>query len=253
MQSVMERLVLYVNNNHVLDTNYRIAVYTLQHINAVVDMNIVEMAKACYVSQSSISRFCVAIGYTSYPHFKEECIKHFQMIERTPLFNVSEMNNKVDLISQQLNRISKEVDNREIMNLINDIKKANIIYIFAFGSTSFILQHLQLILIKLGKMTYLVNDIKEMEKKKSLEEKALLLIFSMKGRLLDSFETLPLVFKDKKYKSYLITQCNESKKEEWFDEVIHLPAQEDFIVSQFGLYFFIYYLLNLYEKNEFVD
>ena len=43
----MERLVLYVNNNHVLDTNYRIAVYTLQHINAVVDMNIVEMAKAC--------------------------------------------------------------------------------------------------------------------------------------------------------------------------------------------------------------
>ena len=47
MHCVMERLVLYVNNNHVLDTNYRIAVYTLQHINAVVDMNIVEMAKAC--------------------------------------------------------------------------------------------------------------------------------------------------------------------------------------------------------------
>lgn len=62
MQSVMERLVLYVNNNHVLDTNYRIAVYTLQHINAVVDMNIVEMAKACYVSQSSISRFCLIVS-----------------------------------------------------------------------------------------------------------------------------------------------------------------------------------------------
>ena len=67
------RLIIFLDTANENDTNYNIAWYMANNFKKVAHMGISEMAKACYVSPATISRFCRTLGYENFAHLKLEC------------------------------------------------------------------------------------------------------------------------------------------------------------------------------------
>lgn len=63
-------LLSTINSELINSNNYRIAKYILENMRALEDISITELAKECYVSNSSISRFCRDIGLRDYNELK---------------------------------------------------------------------------------------------------------------------------------------------------------------------------------------
>lgn len=70
---VLSLLLRYINNTQKKDNNYDIAKGLFEHYHDIPKLTIHDMADACYVSSSSLSRFVHMIGYSDYREFKESC------------------------------------------------------------------------------------------------------------------------------------------------------------------------------------
>ena len=55
--------------------NYKIAKFMIENIRDLEDYTLTELAKACYVSNSSISRFCRDIGLRDFNQLKNQIAK----------------------------------------------------------------------------------------------------------------------------------------------------------------------------------
>ena len=69
-------LLSTINSELINSNNYRIAKYILENMRALEDISITELAKECYVSNSSISRFCRDIGLRDYNELKSQIAKY---------------------------------------------------------------------------------------------------------------------------------------------------------------------------------
>lgn len=67
---MIETLVNFINFEE-RDTAYTVvAKYIITHLDQVVEMKLEELAEACYVAPSTISRFCRNFGYSNYTQFR---------------------------------------------------------------------------------------------------------------------------------------------------------------------------------------
>ncbi len=73
MKYLFYRLIIFLDTENENDTNYNIAWFMANNFKKVAHMGISEMAKACYVSPATISRFCRTLGYENFAHLKLEC------------------------------------------------------------------------------------------------------------------------------------------------------------------------------------
>lgn len=69
MGSMEIRLLRFIDNAEIHDSNYDIATILLKNIDRVRNMTIKEVSELCYVSQASISRFCRTMGFGSFKDF----------------------------------------------------------------------------------------------------------------------------------------------------------------------------------------
>ena len=72
-------------------TNCRIASYLLAHVQEAEDLGVEQLAAACYVSKSSISRFCREIGLEDFTELRD-LLRHLinsfslRIVKTTPNF-----------------------------------------------------------------------------------------------------------------------------------------------------------------------
>ena len=69
-------LLSLINSEVNESNNYKIAKYILENITELENCSITELAKKCYVSNSSISRFCRDIGLNDYNDLKNQVAKY---------------------------------------------------------------------------------------------------------------------------------------------------------------------------------
>lgn len=79
MGSLSNKLLGYISTTLVRDSNYDIALALINNYGKLKNMSIGDVAKLCYTSQASISRFCRFIGFESYKEFKESLDQDFSM------------------------------------------------------------------------------------------------------------------------------------------------------------------------------
>lgn len=70
MGSLSDKLLDFIDHTRVRDVNYDIAFEMLRNYNRLPDMSISEIAEMCFVSTSTISRFCKFLGYQNFTEFK---------------------------------------------------------------------------------------------------------------------------------------------------------------------------------------
>lgn len=68
----MTALLAVMNESEPKDPYYVLAQYFLYHFDQLRDLNIYDVADACYVSRSGIRRFCQSIGFDNFSDLKAE-------------------------------------------------------------------------------------------------------------------------------------------------------------------------------------
>lgn len=70
MNTVLSIIILIKQNTLKLDNNYIIASYILKNIYQIENKTIQEVAQECYVSTTTVLRFCELVGFSTYRKFK---------------------------------------------------------------------------------------------------------------------------------------------------------------------------------------
>ena len=95
-------LLSTINSELINSNNYRIAKYILENMRALEDISITELAKECYVSNSSISRFCRDIGLRDYNELKSQIAKYRQLTSMPKINSIIKVIKKRFLVNPLL-------------------------------------------------------------------------------------------------------------------------------------------------------
>ena len=122
-----------------------IATYILEHYEKAAYLTASKMGKLVGVSESTVVRFAIELGYQGYPDFQhslQEIIRNrltsFQRIEVTnSLIGEGNVLDKVLLSdAEKLRRTMEEIDHRSFEEAVDRIVAANTIYIIGVRSSS---------------------------------------------------------------------------------------------------------------------
>lgn len=240
------------------DTDINIARCLLKKLrNITPKTNLQEVADFCYISKSSISRFCKKLGYTNFNEFKYDCIDTEEELHETVIdyHGLEKMDFQLfmnhilnSFISVDTNILDKHID-----ILCDYIYRKERIFIFATHIPGDLANILQRAVIMTGKMIeFYPRKEHQIEIAKQLCADDLCIFFSLEGNLLmDKSITIPAIMSQSD--KVLITQNMHSKFVEDFSLVVGLGEYHDEIIGKYKLLFFIDCLINRYYYKYVVD
>ncbi len=209
-------ILLSLINSEVHETNnYKIAKYILENINDLESCSITELAKKCYVSNSSISRFCRDIGLKDYNDLKNQIAK-YQVSHEIAIqkFNYSGMNEAapmlryVDAVIAHLELLKNNLDEQSIIELVHDIDRYESVAAFGYLQSETVALNLQFDLQTSRKVIFTCMPFaNQVEYIKEANEKNLIIIFSSSGTYFQRAFARTALFKNKEHKPkiYMIT------------------------------------------------
>lgn len=223
MKSLFYRLIIYLNTANESDTNYNIAWYMANNFVKITSMSISQLAKECYVSPATISRFCRAIGYENYAHLKQECTsfasdkKKFNNLIDVPLKTMknhpaqcTELYSK--RVCEAVGNLSNYLDWSVIDQVLQEIHDTDTIVFFGTQFSHSAALHLQTDLLMLEKFTVAyIENTRQLECAKTLDKNSLAIIISVNGFFVQSNYKILQYLKKSQCKVVLITNNPDIK------------------------------------------
>lgn len=113
MGSLSDKLLNYIDNTRVRDVNYDIAFEMIRNYKRLPDMSISEIAEMCFVSTSTISRFCKFLGYQNFTEFKAHLGLSFHI--------KADYSKNLSVYLRKDKEVARDIFKNEIINNINQI------------------------------------------------------------------------------------------------------------------------------------
>lgn len=212
-------LLACYNGEKIDSVHHTLSKYLLEHIDQLEDLNIRDMADACFVSTSTISRFCKSIGLSDFNQLKQE----FYDID---FYRDQKFNQDFSLldIANEIIELHHTLDMSQINKLIKDIYSYKNVAVFgsmqALNPAIFLQQELyvsrKIVCCKEGYKN-------QLDYFKQATSEDLIIIFSATGSYFNIvFERqhhIPLL---EKPKVVLITYCQDLKSIEGIDDIIYV-------------------------------
>ena len=135
-------------------TSCQIATFVLAHFEEVKNCSISELAKKCFVSTSSISRFCRDIGFEDYSELREHYKKteyKFELCSKHTSPQVRLLD-YVDRVQDSLLKVKESVDVVLLERLVQDIIRFDRVAIFGLLKAETAAMNLQSDLLMLAKL-----------------------------------------------------------------------------------------------------
>ena len=199
-------------------TNSAVATYMLEHLEEVQGMNITELANACHVSPSTISRFCKEIGFDSYAELREVLQTPEMFFERQTVAATSQerANITAEAIINSITMVKNSINLKKLQKLCSEIAHYKRVAAFGLLKAGAAAIDLQCDLLMQGKYIHTnISYPQQMEYILSTGADDLILIFSYTGSYfeyqercdLDQMLKAPRIWmisgKRKKYPSYI--------------------------------------------------
>ena len=247
------------------DSDHMIAAYILQHIHEMKTITIQDMARECYTSTSTISRFVKEIGFHSLTELKEVCTAfHYCSYEivHDSLCDLqfdgrddrALLNSYTDMLCNSLKNFSEILDFAKVDRLNTAIYESEQVVVFGIHLPGSFAKYYQYLMMTIGKFIE-CYELEEEHLKKSqvIVENSLVIIFSMEGNYLNANKQVLMNLKKRKARLVLITQNPVNKFIHLFDEVIYCG---EFSFGKSGLYklqLFMEVLFNRYVQKYYSD
>jgi DNA-binding MurR/RpiR family transcriptional regulator len=212
-------------------TNCKIATYILANLDEIKTYSINKLAEKCFVSISSISRFCRDVGLKDYSELRELIIKtelNFELYSQD-YSTEKRIVDYVERVQDSLDRIKHSVNPVLITKLTEDLIRYDKVAIFGLLKAETVAMNLQSDLLMLGKITTTkVQYCQQFEYLEQADERDLIIIFSFTGIYFDySYATGRIPKNLAKPKIYFITSDKNAKKNQFLNEVIYFESIQD--------------------------
>lgn len=244
MFNLMIILSSMINSEPFGSNNYKIAKYIIENIEDLEDCSVSQLAKSCYVSNSSISRFCRDIGMSDFNALKNQIAK----------FGISQETTKgkyefqsydphqpaksyITSVIDNLKLVIPSIDEQAIQKLVKDISQYKNVAAFGYRQSENVALNLQYDLQTNGK--HIFTCIKFTEQAEYIEQANqddLIIIFSDTGTYFDRVFERVKPFKNMKTKPkiYMITSCHDLDIP-YVDEYIYYHSRHDYASHPYPL------------------
>ncbi len=203
-------------------TSHTIASYILSHCDEVSEMNITDLAAACYVGTGSVSRFVREIGLESYSQLRQLIRESdFSFHPANPEDSYETRRDALSgYIGSAIDKAAKSMDQKQIIRLCNDIHEYERVSAFGLLKAQSAAVSLQTDLLMMGKHIYTSTAYSEqIENILQADKSDLIIIFSYTGSY---FSSVSLRAKEQHLllpKIWMV--CGEGSTTDWFvDETI---------------------------------
>ncbi len=220
-------------------------------------MNIYDVADKCYVSRSSVRRFCQSIGYENFKNLKCELKGFNEMFEQYIMpYDVTDFQIK---LKQQINEVIEEVNINFSDSVLNDIVQkihnSEQVVFLAADPTNARVKNFQKYLHLYGKTIRLVSDVFMDEGLlKSLDKKDLLLVVSASGWFAYAARN---AVKSCNARSILITDNKNEEFNEYYKEIRYITNKEfkdiDSLYVKYGVDYLIDVIFSTYVRKYSAD
>ncbi len=214
---------------------------------------IVKVAEISGSSKSAVLRFCQRLGYKGYSEFRYDMIKY---LHNSPTAHTQDIGMIAHITGNYMDalRAINDIDQNRIKNLINAIKKADIIQTFGLFTSVLPAQYFRNIFQNYGKIVMISSD--EITINRSayiLTSDSLVINFSASG----SRGYTTSFLKDNKsigFQSYLITCNPNALNRKYVDHTIVLPSPQQINGNMLNehaiMLVFLEILANMYISEE---
>lgn len=246
-------LLLTINQKQSNDPNYILTQYFLEHFTELSQLNIHEVAADCYVSRSTVRRFCQQIGYENFKDLKEE-FREFKY-QYTYFTKLAKRDNFREYLTSELDAMLKELNERmnteeidKIAQRIHDSK--NVVFLSSYSSVLFLVEF-QRPLVLSGKLVKIMTDTNmDVDFLNSLEPDDFIVMVSATGNFATTNKD---ILKNVKAYKTLITTARKSEIELEYDKVYHLSANDysdvKSVYSKYGMEYFFDILYSTYLRK----
>lgn len=244
MFNLMIILLSTINSEPKDTNNYKIAKYIIENIRSLEECTLTQLAKQCYVSNSSISRFCRDIGLKDFNALKNQVarfpIEHKQAENKFEFksFDSSSIYTSYILsVMDNLHHLSTQKIDKEIEMLANDVFKYKKVAAFGYMQSENIALNLQYDLQTNGKVVFTcIKFIDQADYMNTSDDETLIIIFSESGTYFDRVfpRTHPFKPTKKKPKIYMVT-CHPTIQEPYVDHYIRYQTRKDFACHPYPL------------------
>jgi DNA-binding MurR/RpiR family transcriptional regulator len=203
-------------------TNHTIASYILSHCDLASEMNITDLAAACYVGTGSVSRFVREIGLESYSQLRQLIRESdFSFHPENPDAPYETRRDTLaGYISSAIDKAAKSMDHQQIVKLCRDIHDYERVSAFGLLKAQSAAVSLQTDLLMMGKHIHTSTAYNEqIENIMKADKSDLIVIFSYTGSY---FSSVSLRAREQHLllpKIWMV--CGEGSSADWFvDETL---------------------------------
>lgn len=212
-------------------TNSQIASYILNHLNEVRNDSIKELAQKCFVSPSSVSRFCRDMGLNDFAELRELIAETDLKFEVCSDSDDMEIQKKeyVNQVQEGIAMACGSLNMMQIETLVKDIHRYKKVSAFGLLKAETAAMNLQTNLMMLGKLVNTkVHFSQQIEYLEQADEEDLIIIFSYTGIYFDYEYPQNRIHPNiSRPKIYFITGNPYVKKSAFLDEVIHFDSRQN--------------------------
>ncbi|WP_321388336.1 MurR/RpiR family transcriptional regulator [uncultured Enterococcus sp.] len=227
-------LLATLNSEPVGTNDYRISRFILSNLKEMHGYNISQLAQACFVSNSSVSRFCRKIGFRDFNELKHQFFQWTDIGSKKfayPGYRTEALKDTyIDGIIENLLLLKESISAQELHQLAKDI--LSFPKVAAFGSlhSQSVVLNLQTDLLTSG----IVMDTRtrfqeQLEYIEEADSETLILLFSRGGSHLKRFLIHDLqLSKNNRPKIVMVTANRGFKTNKYIDQFIYYDEMEGF-------------------------
>ncbi len=231
-------LLSLLSSTHEDETNCRIASYILENIDEVREMNIVELARVCFVSNSSVSRFCREIGLRDFSELRqlmEPTTNSYHIIGKTSDFQLN-TTQYIEQVEEGIRLVKEGIDYEKVERIVDDLMNYQRIAAFGMLNAESVAMGLQNDMLLFRKMiTTKVSFQQQNDFLERTDRDDLIIIFSSMGMFFHPYIRQIRFDKNNKPRIILITSNGAMKPDDLFDEVLVYKTVEYEASSPFQL------------------
>lgn len=224
-------LLAEIASNSINTTNSQIASYILNHFEEVRNDSIKELAAKCFVSMSSVSRFCKDMGLHDFTELREliaETDLNFEVTSES-LNPEQQKTDYVEAVQSSLTQVRESLDMVQVGKLVRDIYMFEKVSAFGLLKAETAAMNLQTNLLMLGKLVNTkVHFSQQIEYLEQADEKDLIIIFSYTGIYFNYKYTQNRIHPNiKRPKIYFVTGNPYVKKSSYLNEIIYFRSEQN--------------------------
>ncbi len=224
--SLLHSLFSVLNDYPPEDSNAVLALYFLEHYRELADLNIFDVAADCFVSRSSVRRFCQSIGYENFIDLKTEFRQYDDQLAHFMLH--TNQSNYRESLTKEINAMIEELDQRmnheETDKIADRIFNSRYVVFMTSDTSTSVIKSFQQAMVLHGKIIHLISDsYTENTLLSKLDHRDYLIVLSATGVFAKACEEY---IKPVKAYKVLVTVNRDPIFKSHYDKVYHLSATD---------------------------